>query len=141
MPPTWTDAERRLLDELSRSLLDAGWGRGRATPLTVEHLLKSWRQLGDDVSTYELIIDDFTNDLTSRDGLEKVMADCSSTTFRNKLRGIIDLADTRYREATREDGGTALSRHFQVDEKSGWWWRRCPRSGPLAQFLGLLPPR
>ena len=87
-----------------------------------------------EVADYELTIDDFTNDLTGRDGLE-LLLDWASPPLAADLRLRVDAVDVQYREGTVEDGGEALGRYFRVDASSGWWWRRKPAAGQLADYI------
>ena len=127
----WSETERQVLDDLTRDLHARGW----ASHVTVENLLGTWREVAHDVNRYKLTVDDFTNDLTARDALEEVLRHCRNEEVCKKLMTNIDEADQNYRAATDEDGGVALSRYYRVDSASGWWWRRCPRSGALADYL------
>jgi hypothetical protein len=104
----WTDQERGILEELGQQLRNRGW----ADHVSVERLLRDWQQLASEVGTYRLTIDDFPNDLTSRDGLEEVLLRCPSEALREKLRSGVNAADEQYCEATREDGGAALSNYL-----------------------------
>ena len=128
---TWTPEEDAILGDLSRQLRGKGW----AANVPIERLLANWESLASQVNDYRLTIDDFTNDLTSRDGLEGALDLCRLDSFRERLMAAVEASDQKYRAATEEDGGAALSKYFRVPPSAGWWWRRRPRSGPLAVFL------
>ena len=70
--PSFDASEQAILDEIDRNLRAQGW----AKHVTVEWLLREWRTLSTTVDRYMLTIDDYTNDLTSRDGLEIALANC-----------------------------------------------------------------
>jgi hypothetical protein len=123
-------SEKATLDEMGRDLRTQGW----ATHVTVERLLRDWKELAESVDRYTLTVDDYTNDLTARDGLELVLARCAEP-LRSKIRVIVEAADKEFRSRTLEDDSGAVARHFRVTDVSGWWWRRKPARGPLADYL------
>jgi len=82
---------RRELDDLTTRLHDSGW----SNLVSVERLVEQWERLATEVETYKLTIDDFTNDLTSRDGLDLVLA-WAAVPLAANLRPRIDAADARY---------------------------------------------
>ena len=127
----------RELGELTQRLRDAGW----ASHVTATRLLESWEKLASEVANYALTIDDFTNDLTGRDGLQLVLG-WASPALVEALGQRVDAADHRYRACTTEDGGAALSRYFRSasDPASGWWWHRKPTTGPLAEYIDRHAP-
>jgi hypothetical protein len=101
--------------------------------VTMETLLANWMSLVAEVERgYAGSIDDYTNDLTSRDLLQDLIRD-SQPSLRAKLQEALDPWDERSRQATAHDDGRALSRFF--DFKDGWWWRRTPTKGLLATYL------
>jgi hypothetical protein len=55
--------------------------------------------------------------------------------LRAKLAISIEKADSEFLARTRDDTGSALGRYFRIDESSGWWWKRAPATGPLAEYL------
>ena len=121
-------SEQFALDKIGADLRARGW----ADFVTVPHLLKEWRDFASNVSDYPLTVDDYTNDLTSRDGLEIVLAKCPEPLCA-RLKQAIGEADATFREGTIEDAAHALEAHFQIGHE--WWWKRTPRSGRLADDL------
>ncbi len=125
--PPEHDAEA---ESLTRRLHEQGW----ASHVTVGRLLQEWEQLAGEVAAYKLTIGDYTNDLTTRDALEQVIA-WASPTFAALLRSRVDRADERFKEATSADGGAAVGRYFRIERHPGLWWRRRPTTGALATYL------
>jgi hypothetical protein len=128
--PNFSISEQAVLDEIDKGLRSQGW----ATHATVAWLLQEWQALSVSVDQYALTIDDYTNDLTARDGLKIAVATCPEP-LRSKLMLSIELADGEFIARTHEDAGRTLGRYFRIDEASGWWWRRTPTAGQLAEFL------
>ena len=129
LPPTFDNSEQAALDEIGRRLRAQGW----AEHVTVARLLSDWRALASSVDRYRLTIDDYTNDLVSRDGLELVLAACTPPLL-DRLRPW-DAADREFTERTDADPDEAIGRFYHRDDLSGWWWKRRPSSGPLADYL------
>ncbi len=123
-------SERAALDRIAADLRSEGW----ATRVTVERLLRDWEALAASVDRYEMTVDDYTNDLTARDGLELVLTRCQEP-LRSRLRAVVDAADEEFRSRTLEDDAGAVARYYQVTNDSGWWWKRKPAAGPLAGYL------
>ena len=90
--------------------------------------------LAAEVNAYTFTIDDYTNDLCSRDYLAEAMS-LASPGLRPVLAEDVSAADDRFRERTSEDLEAAIGHFYRIDLKDGWWWRRRPRPGPLAQYL------
>jgi hypothetical protein len=65
-------SELAALAEIAGYLRAQGW----AEWVMVEGLLRGWHQLSDTIDKYRGTIDDYTNDLTKRDGLEIVLSRC-----------------------------------------------------------------
>jgi hypothetical protein len=126
--------EQALLDGLGASLRARGWDR----QVTVERLLRDWAALASSVERYPLTVDDYTNDLCSRDGLALVLDGCPEP-LRAKLAALVEEADRAFRAGTLEDAEGRLARYFRIGPESGWWWSRVPASGPLATYLGRAP--
>jgi hypothetical protein len=113
------DPEQR--DELARLLGEDSLGS----------LLQDWRRFiaaverGYDDSIYE-----YTNDLSVRDRLERVIAGASPG-LREQLEGTLAADDKRFEAATEE-----AARPLGVTYTT-WWWQRVPRRrvGELAQDL------
>ena len=126
----FSTSEQAVLDEIGQRLRARGW----AEHVTVMRLLRSWHELSVSVDQYRMTIDDYTNDLTSRDALEIVLAECPEP-LRARLRLLIEQADTEFHARTQEDVAHTLGRYFWLTESSGWWWKRRPVAGPLAEYL------
>jgi hypothetical protein len=129
-PPSFDAAERAALDEIGRQLRADGWARH----VTPAWLLATWDELSVTANGYELSIDDYTNDLLARDGIEWALSVCQPL-FRAKLSSWVEAADRAFVAGTEEDAEGSLGRSWPVDETSGWWWKRRPKTGPLADSL------
>ena len=113
------DPEQR--DELARLLGEDSLGS----------LIQDWRRLIAAVERgYEDSIYEYTNDLSVRDRLERVIA-CASSGLRAQLEGVLAAEDKRF-EAATEEAARPLGVAY-----TGWWWQRVPlrRVGELAQDL------
>lgn len=108
----------------------AGW----AGHTSLDREVRSWNQLSAEVNTYEATVDDYTNDLCSRDYLASFTSSASED-LRAKVQQRIAGADATFRAATTDDAEALLAKYYRVDLKDGWWWRRRPSSGPLAEWL------
>lgn len=128
--PTFDASERAILDRIDRRL----HAQGRAKHATTVRLLWRWRSLSASMDRYSGWIDDYTNHLTRRDGLAVVLGECDEP-LRAKLAILIEQADGEFLASTRDDTRSVLGRYFQIDESSGWWWKRIPAAGPLAEYL------
>jgi hypothetical protein len=120
--------------QLEGRLHQEGW----ADHVTVDRLLDDWERVANDVDDYALEIDDYINDLTGRDALELLIG-WASPDLGLDLLARVEPADERFRSVTTEDGGDAVGRGFPVDDQDGWWWRRRPTTGPLADRLDERP--
>jgi len=113
------DPEQR--DELARLLGEDSLGS----------LLQDWRRFIAAVERgYEDSIYEYTNDLSVRDRLERVIA-CASPGLRGQLEGTLAAEDKRF-EAATEEAARPLGVAYTT-----WWWQRVPRRrvGELAQDL------
>jgi len=128
--PTFDASERAVLSEIDGQFRAQGW----AEHVTVDWLLQEWRVISEMVGQYSLTIDDYTNDLTGRDGLEFVLANCQGP-LRAKLEADITRSDEIFLAGTEEDATESLGQFFRIDASSGWWWRRKPATGALADYL------
>src|SRR5438105_15639701 len=130
MQPSFNASEQVVLEEIECRLRARGW----AAHVTVEALLQKWGRLAVSVDQHMMEVEDYTNDLMGRDGLEIVLAECREP-LRSKLKLYIEEADKEFLARTQEDVGQTLERYSSIPEESGWWWRRRPAAGPLANFL------
>jgi hypothetical protein len=122
--------ELAMLDEISRRLRTDGW----AAYVTVVRVLRDWQTLAMSADRYVATIEDYTNDLTARDGLEMVLGQCQGP-LHAKLKASIEQADREFLVRTRNDDDDALGQLYRIDESAGWWWKRRPAAGPLAEYL------
>ncbi len=128
--PTFDASQQAILDGIGLGLRAKGWARH----VTVDWLLREWQTLSVSVDRYIHTIDDYTNDLTGRDALEIVLMECPEP-LRSELEVLIGRADSEFVARTKEDSGCTLGRYFRIDDSSGWWWKRRPATGPLADYL------
>lgn len=78
---------------------------------------------------------DLAGALFLRDSLEAA-TDLLSAALAAKVRGMVEPADTRYRDFTVPDTGERMATIAEVDGVDrGWWWFRVPSSGPIAEDL------
>jgi hypothetical protein len=132
--PIFDTSEQAILNEIGQRLRAEGW----AEHVTVERLLRNWHRLSVSVDRYIMTVDDYTNDLTARDGLEIVLTKCPER-LGTKLRAHIELADQEFLARTLDDVEHTLGHYFRIDRRSGWWWHRKPTAGPLAEYLSISP--
>lgn len=117
------------LEQLGERLRAEGW----AAHVTVERLLQSWEDLAVEVSDHQMTIDDYTNDVCSRDGLA-IVTGWATPRLAEALNERTAVADAKFTAATTDDGRAAVGRYFRIAAKDGWWWHRCPVTGPLAAY-------
>ncbi len=107
---------------------------------SLDREVEVWTRLAAEVTTYALSIDDYTNDLCSRDYLAELIVHASSG-LRDSVRERVAPADEVFRAATVTDADGQLARHIRIGPDNGWWWHRRPATGPLADFLASFPRR
>ena len=115
------DLEPEQREELARLL-----GRD-----TLGALLRGWSDLVTQVERgYDDSIYEYTNDLSVRDRLERVVTGASPG-LRAQLEGALAADDGRF-EAATEEAARPLAATYTT-----WWWRRVPRRrvGELADDL------
>lgn len=117
---------------IEAALRDEGW----ADQTSLARELRTWARLTEEVTSYTGTVDDYTNDLCSRDYLE-VMQARASLGLRNAIDQQVAPIDIWFRRATLEDTDERLAAYFRIDSRDGWWWRRRPSTGPLAEYLAL----
>ena len=108
----------------------AGW----AAHTSLHRELRSWDQLSAEVNAYEATIDDYTNDVCSRDYIALFTAKASSE-LRAEINARVTAADDRFRTGTVPDDDGWVGRYFRISPDDEWWWQRRPASGPLAIYL------
>lgn len=121
------DAERNAIEA---SLRGEGW----AAHTSLEREIDTWANLASDVASYRMTIDDYTNDLCSRDYLETFLSRATPQ-LRRFIETAVAQADERFRESSVEDAEGLVGRYYRIDDGDGWWWRRRPPTGPLADYL------
>jgi len=105
-----------------------------ATHTSLRRELHVWARLAAEVDRYEATIDDYLNDLYSRDYIAEFSAAASAWT-REYIARQVAAADDRFRASTEPDIGALIGQHHRIDDKDGWWWRRRPAGGPLGDYL------
>ena len=122
-------------DELARLLAELAERSGREDSLGA--MLGRWSHFVTQVERgYDDSIYEYTNDLSVRDRLERVIAGAGPD-LRAKLEGAV-AADDRGFEAATEESARPLGEFG--DAGAPWWWRRVPRRrvGELADDLESL---
>lgn len=128
-------AEERVLRALEGELHRAGWARF----VTTERQLKGWTELASEVNAYSGSVDDYTNDLCGRDALELIVQG-SPQALATRLGDLLREIDDGFLLRTVPDDAHVLGRYYRSTPAQGWWWRRVPSAGPLAEFLGVNTP-
>jgi hypothetical protein len=121
--------------ELARLLAELAERSGREDSLGA--LLRRWRDFVTGVERgYDDSIYEYTNDLSVRDRLERVVQG-AGLALRAKLEGAIAEGDRRF-EAATEESARPLGEFGEAS--SPWWWRRVPRrrTGELEEDLESL---
>ena len=120
--------------ELARLLAEPAARRGREDSL--DAMLGRWSAFVTTVERgYEDSIYEYTNDLSVRDRLERVVAGAGPS-LAAKLHGALAEDDRRFEAATQETD-RALG---EFADEAPSWWRRVPRRrvGELAEDLDAL---
>jgi hypothetical protein len=115
-------------EELELELLLASMSRKANYSITLSSLLDNWENFVSEVEEgYNDSIYEYTNDLSARNLLQ-LLVENSSLAFRNKLIGVLQGLDERFKQATEESNYLVLN----IQKKSqGWWWFRIPiKMGP-----------
>jgi hypothetical protein len=128
-----SDRFEAVLSDVERGLRAEGW----AEHVSVSRELKTWARVAETVGEYSMTVDDYTNDLCSRDYLELTLKRVPNEA-RVWLTGLIAPMDEKFRGRTVEDERGLLGRFFRIDQDSAWWWHRTPAAGPLADYLAGL---
>ena len=123
------------LERCASALRGGGW----ADFVTFQRLFADWRRLAGEVGDYPATVDDYTNDLSSRTGLHLIQQ-CCSRVVDERLAEHLSPVDAQFTEGTDADDSGVLGRFCRVDEDSGWWLRRIPKTGPLRTYLDDAGP-
>lgn len=118
------------VQSIEAALRALGW----ADRASVARALRNWAELSEEVNAYPATVDDYTNDVCSRDYLAEV-ASRASEGLRNTVEDKLASADELFRTSTVQDTDGRLTRFFRIRADDGWWWHRRPSSGPLADYL------
>jgi hypothetical protein len=119
-----------IIADVEKGLRADGW----ADHTSVSRELNNWARLANRVGRYPMTVDDYTNDLCSRDYLELVLRRVP-TDARPWLSQSLAPLDDAFRGGTVDDDRRVLARFFRIDRDSAWWWTRIPAAGPLAEYL------
>lgn len=133
MGETWSVVDASEVRQIEVALAKAGW----AAHVRLEREVQLWSRLAHGVSAYAMTVDDYTNDLCSRDYIAEFVSRASSG-LRADIEERVSPADETFRKATVEDDDARLGRYFRIDGESAWWWHRRPSSGPLAAAMRVL---
>ena len=118
------------IQRIEADLRELGW----ADHASLDREVRAWTRLSEEVNTYTATVDDYTNDLCSRDYLAE-FASRASDDLRGHIEHQIAAADETFRASTVEDTDERLKGYFRIQPDDGWWWHRRPSSGSLADYL------
>lgn len=112
-----------LVDQETVRTLERQFSERAHYPITLKSLVEDWRSFAEEVERgYELGLEDYVNDLTTRTLLEDVVTALSDN-GRRTLTVILKPIDARYTHATREIN---KSLYGVNDLKEQWWLSRVP---------------
>jgi hypothetical protein len=104
--------------------------RGWRKAFTVDEMVDKWAWLVTTVEDgYSDMVDEYTNDLYSRNWLHEVWPLVTERVIAFWTPQIKEL-DDRFRATTVFDDGQAISQFHRItsfDPSGMWWWRRHPR--------------
>lgn len=118
------------IGRIEAEMRTAGW----ANHTSLRRELRAWSRLAAEVDSYEGTIDDYTNDVCSRDYIAEFSA-VASAQAREYIAEEVATADDRFRSSTVPDAAGLVGQYYRIDDKDGWWWRRRPAGGRLANDL------
>ncbi|MFE6735806.1 hypothetical protein [Microbacterium sp. NPDC057650] len=118
------------ISRIEAEMRAAGW----AGHTSLRQELQIWRRLAAEVASYAATIDDYTNDLCSRDYVAEFSV-AASAEVQEYIAREVAAADERFRASTMPDIEGLIGEYFRIDTRDGWWWRRRPVDGPLAHYL------
>ncbi len=134
--PTIEFSDRTSHDMFSRHEMDSIRAAEAAAPPGCGGLLSAlrlWRELANHVAHYGDSIDEYTNDVSVRDWIDRVAGLCEEG-VRMKIASMLQDSDKVFEQHTVLDSERWIARYYKYGD--GWWWRRRPRSGRLAEWLG-----
>ncbi len=121
--PTWSDADREQFASLERR-----WTDRAKFVLTVPKLIAAWSRFVVTVEDgYSHLIEEYCNELDSRDLLQEAVDQVASDTSQ-RLRGVLEPWDRRFKAATVPSEPPVW--------RGGWWAERIPKV-----LVGTEPPR
>jgi hypothetical protein len=93
-------------------------------PISLDKLLARWsRFVGQVEQGYQWSIDEYTNDLTTRNLIEEVLV-AAPDDLRQKVEVIVRPIDERFAQATSLDTKQRITEFIKPYD--GWWWSRLP---------------
>ncbi|MEU7749034.1 hypothetical protein [Nonomuraea sp. NPDC049158] len=111
------------LQEAGRVLRTRGW----AANFTFRSMMAEWDWLVSEIERgYDEPVYEYLNDLSCRDWLAQIRPLITEPAQMMLDHELLPL-DARFRAATLDDGGEALSRVRRAERLDGWWWKRVPR--------------
>lgn len=132
------DVDQQLLQEEKARV--APWVAEKLTEPThgVRRRMRMWERLISRIAqgwppdgTY--LVDEYVNDLDTRDSLDKT-ADELPSTVAVGFKDVLNRLDDAFREATYDDGGSSIAWRMNESarelELRPWWWRRRPANAP-----------
>ena len=132
MGDTWLVMNEREVRQIEVALTQAGW----AEHVRLEREIRVWARLAREVDAYDATVDDYTNDLCSRDYIAEFAARASSG-LQRVIQERVGPVDETFRDGTVDDDDARLGRYFRIDQEDAWWWHRRPSAGPLADYLAI----
>jgi hypothetical protein len=130
------EADYESVERAGAELHAKGWRK----VFGLNEMLDAYEQLVAQIEHgYDEIVDEYTNDLSCRDWLALAWPMLTER-VRDTRSAKLEALDNRFRAATIDDGGRALSRFFAVERKDGWWWRRRPAKAEGAFAADLEAP-
>jgi hypothetical protein len=137
VPKMGADATDLNLDSHERTAvlaLEARLSQHVGFPISIKKLLSNWTTFIAEVERgYDSIIDEYVNDVSTRDTLEEVLRSLPEG-IHAKVESALSSVDRRFEQATCPDRTRELAR---FTEPGTGWWERMPLKlvGPLASAL------
>lgn len=118
------DADLTADEQDAIAALEARFSERAHFSITIGKLLSSWQRFVVEVEQgYEDSIDDYTNDLSTRDLLDETLR-AAPQDLNRTLLATIEPVDRRFQQATRADDKHLIETFIRPGE--GWWWSRLP---------------
>ncbi len=104
--------------------VEARFSERARRPMSLSSLLSSWAGIVDEIEGgYEATIDDYTNDLATRDLIDDAIGSVPES-IKEKLESAVKPLDERFVGATRPDETQLIGQYFNHGPE--WWWSRLP---------------